>query len=129
MSKTDYLENKLLEHIVGKTAYGMPTVWVGLFTAAPSDAGGGVEVSGGGYVRKATAGADWGAAAGGSIANAVAMRFVTATAAWGTVTHFGIFDAASGGNLLRWAALATSKVIGSGDTGEFAAGQLVLTED
>lgn len=47
MSKSDYLENKLLDHQLGKTSYTMPTVYVGLFTAAPSDSGGGTEVSGG----------------------------------------------------------------------------------
>jgi hypothetical protein len=128
-SKTDFLENKLLDHQVGKTAYTMPSVWVGLFTAAPSDAGGGTEVSGGSYARKATVGADWNAASGGSTSNANALTFTTATASWGTVTHFGLFDAATTGNLLRWAALGTSKTIGNGDTASFAVGALVCTED
>jgi hypothetical protein len=129
VSKSDYLENKVLDHTLGKTSYTMPTVYVGLFTAAPTDAGGGTEVSGGSYARKSTAGADWNAAASGSSSNANAITFVTATASWGTVTHFGLFDAASAGNLLRWAALTTSKTIGSGDTASFAAGTLVVTED
>jgi hypothetical protein len=129
MSKTDYLENKVLDHVLGKTAYTMPTAYVGLFTAAPSDSGGGTEVSGGSYARKSTAGADWNAASGGSTSNANAITFVTATGSWGTVTHFGIFDASTAGNLLRWAALTTSKTIGSGDTASFAAGSLVCTED
>jgi hypothetical protein len=129
MSKSDYLENKLLDHQLGKTSYTMPTAYVGLFTAAPSDSGGGTEVSGGSYVRKSTAGADWNAAASGSSSNANAITFVTASASWGTVTHFGIFDASTSGNLLRWAALTTSKTIGSGDTASFAAGALVCTED
>lgn len=129
MSKSDFLENKLLDHMLGKTSYTMPTAYVGLFTAAPSDAGGGTEVTGGSYARKSTAGADWNAAAAGSSSNANAITFVTATASWGTVTHFGIFDAATAGNLLRWAALTTSKTIGNGDTASFAAGALVCTED
>src|SRR5690349_8798175 len=124
MSKSDYLENKLLDHQVGKTSYTMPTVYVGLFTAAPSDSGGGTEVSGGSYARKSTAGADWNAASGGSTTNANAITFVTATGSWGTVTHWGLFDASSAGNLLRWAALGTSKTIGNGDTASFAAGAL-----
>lgn len=129
MSKSDYLENKLLDHQTGKTSYTMPSVWVGLYTAAPSDAGGGTEVSGGSYARKSTAGADWNAASAGSTSNANAITFVTATGAWGTVTHFGLFDASTAGNLLRWAALGASKTIASGDTASFAAGALVLTED
>jgi hypothetical protein len=129
MSKTDFLENKVLDHTLGKTSYTMPSIWVGLFTAAPSDAGGGTEVSGGSYARKSTAGADWNAASAGSSSNANAITFVTATGSWGTVTHFGIFDASTAGNLLRWAALGASKTIGTGDTASFAAGALVVTED
>jgi hypothetical protein len=129
VSKTDYLENKLLDHQTGKTAYTMPSVWIGLFTVAPSDAGGGTEVTGGSYARKSTAGADWAAASGGSTSNATVQTFVTASASWGTVTHFALFDAASGGNMLRWAALTTSKAIGSGDVASFPIGNLVLTED
>lgn len=129
MSKTDYLENKVLDHVLGKTSYTMPSIWVGLFTAAPSDTGGGTEATGGSYARKSTAGADWSVAAAGSSSNANAITFVTATASWGTVTHFGIFDAASAGNLLRWAVLGTSKAIGNGDTASFAAGALVCTEE
>lgn len=109
----------------------MPTVYVGLFTAAPTDAGGGTEVTGGSYARKSTAAADWNAASGNpaSASNANAITFVTATGSWGTVTHFGLFDAATTGNLLRWAALTASKTIGSGDTASFAAGALTITED
>jgi hypothetical protein len=129
--KTSYLENKILDHTNGKTAYTMPTVYVGLFTAAPTDAGGGTECTGGSYARKSTAAADWVAGAGnpGSAANAAAITFVTATGSWGTATHFGLFDAASAGNLLRWGALGTSKAIGTGDSASFAAGALTITED
>src|SRR3954471_14100195 len=128
MSKSDYLENKLLDHETGKTAYTMPAVWVGLYTAAPSDAGGGTEVTGGSYARKSTAGADWNAAASGSTSNANAITFVTATGTWGTVTHFGLFDAASAGNMLRWAPVTTSKSFASGDTATSPSASLVLTE-
>jgi hypothetical protein len=131
--KTAYLERKLLDHSLGKTSYTMPAVWVGLFTAAPSDAGGGTEVSGGSYARKSTAAADWSAAATvsgvSSSSNANAVTFVTATASWGTATHFGLFDAATAGNLLRWAPLTTAKAVASGDTPSFAAGSLTITED
>lgn len=129
MSKTDYAENKTLDHMTGKSTWGAVTAYVALFTAAPSDAGGGTEVTGGSYARKSTAAGDWNAASGGSTSNANAITFPTASASWGTVTHFAIFDAASAGNMLRWAPLGTSKAIGNGDTASFAAGALVLTED
>ena len=129
MSKTDYCENKVLDHINGKSSFTMPTAYVALFTAAPSDAGGGTEVSGGSYARVATSGATWSAAASGAASNAAAISFPTATASWGTVTHYALFDAASSGNMLRWAALTASKAIGSGDTASFAIGALSMTED
>lgn len=128
-SKSDYLENKILDHTTGKTSYTKPTAYVGLYTAAPSDAGGGTEVSGSNYSRVTTAAGDWNAAASGSTSNANAITFPTPSGSWGTVTHFGIFDAATTGNLLWWGSLTTSKTIGSGDTASFAAGALVLTDD
>lgn len=129
MSKSDYAENKVNELLVGKTAFTLPTAYVALYTAAPSDSGGGTEVTGGSYARKSTAGADWAASSGGSIANAAVITFVTATGSWGTVTHFGVFDAATVGNLLWWGALGTSKVIGTGDSASWAIGALIHTED
>jgi len=124
---SDYLENELLDHVFRNSAYSQPaTVYVGLFTAAPSDAGGGTEVSGGGYVRKAVT---FGAAAGGAISNSAEVDFGTTTGAWGTVTHFGIFDAESGGNLLAWDALTAEKTIGSGDPVSIPIGDLDVSLD
>lgn len=123
-SFSDYTENKVLDHVVGKTAFTMPTAHVALFTAAPSDAGGGTEVTGGAYARVATSGATWTAATGGATDNAAAINFPTPTASWGTVTHFALFDAATAGNMLAWAPLATSQAIGSGNTVSFAIGAL-----
>ncbi len=131
MSKTDYAENKVLELLVGKTAFATPTVYVALFTAAPSDAGGGTEVSttGTGYARKLTAAADWGAASAGSLSNAAAITFATATGSYGPVTHWALMDAVTAGNMLRWAILGTAKSFVSGDIPQFAIGALVCTED
>lgn len=129
MSKTDYAENKVLDLLNGKAAFSLPTVYLALFTAAPSDAGGGTEVSGGSYARKATAASDWTAASAGSSSNATVLSFPAASANWGTVTHWATFDAASGGNMLRWGALTTSKTIQSGDTASFPIGSIVETED
>jgi hypothetical protein len=129
MGKTDYAENKVLDHINGKTSFTMPTAYVALFTAAPSDSGGGTEVSGGSYARVATSGATWSAASAGASSNAAVVTFPTASASWGTVTHYALFDASTAGNMLRWAALTTSKTVASGDTASFAIGALSMTED
>lgn len=104
---TDYTAGNTLKWVVGKTAMPtLPTVYVALFTAVGIDAGTGfTEVTGGSYARVATAGADWNTSSGSApstISNANTVQFPTATADWGTVIAFGLFDAASAGNLLAW---------------------------
>lgn len=138
-SMSDYLENKLGDHVLRGLAYTAPAnTYVALFTAAPSDAGGGTEVSGGSYARVAIAPANWngthgsttGASSGtgGQYSNAVALTFPAPTANWGTATHFAVFDAATGGNMLFQAALTTSRTINSGDAAPvFNAGGLTFT--
>lgn len=128
MSFSDYLENKLLDHAFKNTAFTQPTnLYIALFTAAPSDAGGGTEVSGGAYARVNHNA--WDVAAAGATANTGEVLFAQATANWGTVTHVGIFDAATLGNLIAWAPLTTSKAINSGDQARFAAGDIDITLD
>jgi len=92
---SDYLENKLLDHALGTAAYTMPTVYVALYTSDPTDADTGTEVSGGGYARQTVT---FNAASGGSASNAGDITFPQATADWGTITHIGLRDAATGGN-------------------------------
>lgn len=136
-SATDYFEKKILDYIFRNASMGLDAtnVWVGLLTAAPSDSAAGTEVSGNGYARVAVnrTGSGWNAATGTSPAttdNTGAITFPTATGAgWGTVTHFGIYDAASAGNMLYWADLTQSKAVGSGDTASYAAGALDVTQD
>jgi len=131
-SKSDYLENELLDHVLGGADWARPaTVYIALYTVAPTDAGGGTEVSGGAYERKAVTNnaTNFPAASGGAKSNGAEIVFIEATASWGTVVAFGIFDAITGGNLLYWADLTTPKAIGSGDTPKFAVGDLDLTED
>lgn len=128
-SFTDYTENKVLDHVVGKTSFTMPSVWIALFTAAPSDAGGGTEVSGGSYARKSTAGADWTAASSGATSNANVITFVTPSGSWGTVTHFALMDASTAGNMLAWSALTTPQAVGTGNVVSFAVGDLDITLD
>jgi hypothetical protein len=138
---SNVLENRLIDHIFRNTAYPMPTtIYVGLYTATPSDAGGGTEVTGGSYARvqvgpsttawNATQGGTAGASSGtgGQTANAADITFPAPTANWGVVTHFGIFDAVTAGNLLFWAALAASKTVNGGDAApKFLAGALTVT--
>jgi len=130
MSFSDYLELKVLDHVFGKAAYTIPTAYVGLSTADPLDGASGLaEPAGGAYARITTAAIDWNAAAAGAISNATALAFPTATASWGTITHFAIFDAATAGNLLASGTLTVSKTVGSGDSVTFDIGQLNATLD
>jgi len=134
-AKTDYLEDKIIGHMFRGTPYTAPTtLYIGLFTAAPGEAGGGTEVSGGGYARVGVANSalEWDATVGGNgtTKNTNAITFPAPTANWGSVTHWGIFDAASAGNLLVYAALTTPKTINNGDAApSFAAGALSYQED
>lgn len=140
---SDYLENKIVDHVLRATAYTAPaTTYVALLTAAPSDTGGGTEVSGTSYARVAvtsgtsawnnTQGNTSGASSGtdGTIENAATVSFPTPGAGgWGTASHFGVYDASTAGNLLFYAALGTSKTINEGDAVSFAAGALSLQID
>lgn len=129
-SFSDYLENKVLEHVVGKTSYTMPTAYVALSTTDPLDTGAGIsEPVGNNYARKATSGADWGTAASGAIANAAAITFNQASGSWGTIAYFAVFDAITAGNMLFHGTITPSKAVGSGDTPEFAIGDLDVTLD
>lgn len=131
MPWSDYIENAVLNHIrPGGATYTQPAAWyVELYTATPNDAGGGTPVSGGSYARAAAAFATAASGTAGSIANTSAVTFPTATGAWGTVTHFAIFDASTAGNMIAYGALGASKTVGSGDTAQFAIGQLTVTLD
>lgn len=132
MSFSDFLENELLDHVFGAAAYTAPaTLYVSLHTADPTDAGTGAEVSGGSYARAAVTNnaTNWPAASGGTKSHGTAIEFVTATGAWGTVTHFGIRDALTVGNLLAHGALDESKAPSTGDTPSFAIGALTISLD
>ncbi len=129
-SFADYWENEILDHLFGKDSYTPPTIYVGLSTADPSDdATGLAEPSGNAYVRVATSGTDWNATSSGIIDNANEITFGQASGTWGTLTHFALFDAASGGNMLAHGSLSISKTISSGDTAKFSAGDLDISLD
>ena len=138
---SDYLENKMIDQLFrGQTAPTTSTLYVALLTAAPSDSGGGTEVSGGAYARVAVTSSldNWSgtqstgsttasSGTGGQTSNNIAITFPTPTATWGTVTHFGIYDASTGGNLLFYGALTISKTINQADTVTFPAASLSVT--
>jgi hypothetical protein len=134
---SNFLEDSVLNHVLRGVA--MPTltsIYVGLYTAAPTDAGGGTEVTGGAYARVAVTRAtgSWAVPSDVSGAettsNAATIVFPSPTANWGTVTHVGLFDAATAGNLLMWAALGTSRNILNGDVApQFAIGALTVSLD
>lgn len=122
---SDYLENEILDHILGTGAYTMPsTVYVGLSTGSFNDDNSGTELTGNGYARESIS---FGAAASGTASNDGAVEFSAATGSWGTVSHFGLFDASSSGNLLIHGALTASKVIDTGDILKIAVGDMDIT--
>jgi hypothetical protein len=126
---SDYLENKVLDHILMNTAYAIPTgLFIGLFTSLADD-GTGTEVVGDGYARVASTGTDWAVAAAGSIANSAIITFPTVGAGgWTTVNFFGIYDEAAV-NLLAWGTVAPSYTGVETDNPTFLAGDLVITLD
>ncbi len=129
-SFSDYWENEILDHLFGKGNYTPPTIYAGLSTADPGDNGAGLsEPSGSGYTRAQTTPADWSAAVSGLIDNANTITFGAATGDWGILTHFALFDAAMDGHMLAHGALTQAKTIGSGDTVQFAVGDLHITLD
>jgi hypothetical protein len=122
---SDYLENEVLDHILGTGAYTMPTtVYVGLSTGSFNDDNSGTELTGNNYARESIT---FGAASSGTASNSAAVEFNAATGSWGTISHFGLFDALSGGNLLIHGALTASKVIDTGDILKIAIGDMDIT--
>ena len=127
-SFTDYTENLALTYLFTTGSVTRPTAWyVGLFTAAPSDTGGGTEVTGNAYARVVT-GTISGTGTATTFSNAAAIEFAAASGGnWGTIGWAGVFDASTGGNLLAWAPLTTSRVINDGDVFRIPATSLTIT--
>ena len=128
---SNYAEAKILNRILNSQADAdwavITSVYVALFTATPSDTGGGTEVTGGSYARAQVT--DGFTVTNGNAENTADITFATATANWGTVTHVGIFDALTTGNLLFWGALTASRTVNSGGQAKFLAGDLAITLD
>ena len=127
-SFTNYTENLALTWLFTGSSATRPTAWfVGLFTAAPSDSGGGTEVTGSGYTRIAT-GTISGSGTATTFTNAAAIEFGAASGGnWGTIGWAAIFDASTGGNMLAWAPLTTAKAINDGDIFRIPASSLSIT--
>jgi hypothetical protein len=127
MSKTNYLEDNLINHVLRGVAYAMPpAIYVALFTTAPTDSGGGVEVSGGSYTRQACT---FAVPSAGTTSNDIPVVYPTATAGWGTVVAFALMDAVAAGNMLYFANLNAARTVLTGDVLSFPIGQLQVVED
>jgi hypothetical protein len=128
-SFSDYTENLVLNYLFTTNSVTRPTAWyVGLFTAAPSDAGGGTEVSGSGYARVVTGTMSVSGTSPTNATNDAAIEFAPASGGtWGTITHIAIFDADTSGNMLGWAELTTARTINDGDVLRIPAGDLDIT--
>lgn len=126
MSLTNTFETTTLTWLFTGDAATRPTAWyIGLFTTDPGETGSGTEVSGGSYARTAVTMS----VTGNLATNSAAVEFAAATASWGTITHIGVMDASTGGNMIVHAALDASKAIASGDVFRIPAGDLDITLD
>ena len=125
MSFTNFLETEILDHVFAGAAYTAPTTkYLALFTAlADGEAGSVTEVTGGGYARQTVAFTT----SGNTTSNNAAVEYPTATANYGTVTHVGVYDASSSGNLMAYAALSSNKTIETGDVFRVPSGDLDIT--
>lgn len=129
MAWSDYAERLLNDWCFNGSAIGTITPYLALYTAAPSDSGGGTECSDSNYVRVAAAAyfsADSGTDA--TDANDVAIEW-PAFAAQQIITHVGVFDASSGGNLIRWGALTGSVTVPASGIYRFNIGDLSGKDD
>ncbi len=127
---TNYLENAVLRHLFDQAPFAIPTLYVGLFSSAPSDAGGGNEFPfADGYARVLTDASDWNLSDDGLIINYSAIVFPMVEDDWGTATHWGLFDSTEGGNLLVYGTLTPNEQMQFADVARFASYQLEITLD
>lgn len=141
MHLSNYLENKIVDWLLRGQSFSFPTThYLALFSANPSDTGGGTEITGNNYSRTSIAASlsNWSGTQGagttvassgtsGQVSNNVAVNLpVPGPSGWGTVTGMGLFDASSSGNLLMWGALTTNRSVAAGDDFFFSPGELIL---
>ncbi len=128
MSFSNTYETHVLNYVFTTTSVTRPTAWyLALFTSNPAEDASGTEVSASGtaYARQSAAFT----VSGNTASNSAAIEFPTATASYGTVTHVGVYTASSGGDLIAYAALSTSKAIDTGDVFRVPSGDLDVTLD
>ena len=125
MSFTNFLETEILDHVFAGAAYSAPaTKYLALFTAiSDGEAGSVTELSGSAYARQTVAFTT----SGNTTSNNAALEFPTATGSRGTVTHVGVYDASTSGNLMAYATLSASKAIDTGDVFRVPSGDLDIT--
>jgi hypothetical protein len=126
---SDYLRNKLLDAVLGAGYTKPSTVYIALYSAAPTGAGGGTELTGNGYARASVTNnsTNWPNASSSIKTTGAAFTFTTATGAWDTATHWGIFDASTSGNLLFWGSLDTSRTAENGSVLKFLTGEIDIS--
>ncbi len=128
---SNYLCNKLLDAVHGGPDFvkASPTYFA-LMTVMPTASGGGTEVSGGSYARVSVTNnsTNWPAASGQTKQNATAIDWGTATANWGTIVGVAEYDASSGGNLLTFGPLSTSRTVNSGQSFQVPANGATYTQ-
>lgn len=128
MSFSNTFETHVLNYVFTSTSVTRPTAWyLALFTSNPGEDASGTEVdsSGTAYARQSATFT----VSGNEATTSAAVEFPTATDNYGTVTHVGVFDASTGGNLIAYSALSTSKAVGTGDVFRIPAGDFDLTLD
>lgn len=122
---SNYAEGKLVEHLLGVASFTMPsTIYLALYTSDPTDANSGTELSGSGYARQTIT---FGTHSNGTSLNTSAETFTASGGNFGTITHIGLLDASTSGNLLCFGALAVSKTVNDGESISFAVGSISVT--
>lgn len=127
---SNYAELAVLNLLFKNTAFTAPNAYLALFTSDPTDAGSGTEVASSYDYARVQIDNKMASASGGSIVNNANITFAPANGgSFGTVTHIGIYDAATSGNLLAHGQLAASKQIDDGDTFQITTGSLTISID
>lgn len=124
MSLTNYGETYVLGLVKAAKTY-----YLGILTATPTESSAGTEVSGGAYARQAITFAEPVEGDPSSMTNSAVIEFPTATAGWGTVVAWGVYDALTDGNLAWYGTLSVAKELSANDTIIVHAGDLKLTLD
>ena len=132
---SNYLENKLLDHVLTATSFSQPSRYLALFVNTSGNAAANLEAgtltdevstSGTAYARQAIT---FNAASSGSSSSSATVTFPTATANFGTITHVAIMDSdvEGSGNVLFYGAVTTAKTIETGDTFQVSSGNLTIS--